>query len=222
MEQTTLKRKELLTALAPGARSIIIIAFIAITIGSTWRTALGQTNDIPPRPQRAQITVYGPHTLSRTQTLHLTVVNAALSEPPDPSTPGEGEPPDPIRPRRVTLAFDIYARASEPPDPNHSTADGDGSVRTLRLMRRVSRTFMLRPGQGATLEIEGARAGDAVGAWVLGEPPDPNTPGESEPPDPIRSAVTTSLEVRQGNSTQFILPGTTRGFNPQPDPPRDR
>jgi hypothetical protein len=46
--------------------------------------------------------------------------------------------------------------------------------------------------------------------------------GLAEPPEPVRTAVVTSLEVRQGNSTVLVVPGTTRAFNPQPDPPRDR
>lgn len=118
------------------------------------------------------------------------------------------------------MAFDIYEL--EPADPGHPSA-GDGSVRNLRLARQESRTFLLRPGQGATLEIEATRLGETVGAWVLASPPPESVrPGDSPAPDPIRAAVVTSLEVRQGNSTVLVLPGTTRGFNPQPDPPRDR
>jgi hypothetical protein len=36
-----------------------------------------------------------------------------------------------------------------------------------------------------------------------------------------RKGFMTSLEVRQGNSTVLVLPGTAHGFNPQPDPPSE-
>jgi hypothetical protein len=192
-----------------------------------------QKKEEPPavgRAKRAQTTVFGLHTLSGGQTLRLSVVNAGLGQPPDPIHDGEASPPKPIRTRRVTLAFDIYA--ADPPEPVlDGTAAGDGSVRTLRLVRRVSRTFELRPGQAAALDFTASTAGETVGAWVLaeppepiraGDPPEPIRSGEQEPPDPGRFAVMTSLEVREGNSTKMVLPGTTRGFNPQPDPPRER
>jgi hypothetical protein len=179
------------------------------------------------RAKRAQTTVFGLHTLSGVQTLRLSVVNARLNDPPDPVHDGETDPPDPIRTRRVTLAFDVYAQ--DPPEPGIDGTAGDGSVRNLRLVRRVSRTFELRPGQAAALDFTASTEGETVGAWVLGQPPDPvraaNPPDpirDSNPPEPIRFAVMTSLEVREGNSTKMVLPGTTRGFNPQPDPPRER
>ena len=33
--------------------------------------------------------------------------------------------------------------------------------------------------------------------------------------------VSVSLEVRTREGTLFLLPGTIRGFNPQPDPPHE-
>jgi hypothetical protein len=212
MKRTNIRRQGFITALA------LCAVAVGIAAAAPWTRGLSQTSgNPPPARKRIQTSVFGLQTLARNQSLRLSVVNTGLNEPPDPSTPGENEPPDPNHRRRVTLAFDIYGL--EPPEPSHA---GDGAVRNLRIVRRESRTFMLRPGQAATFEFEATRPNETVGAWVLNEPPDPATPGEAEPPEPNRSAVSTSLEVRQGNSTQFVLPGTTRGFNPQPDPPRDR
>ena len=217
MKQTNIRQNGFIMALAVCALAAGIVGFVAAVPRAEMKSSAAP--QAAPPVSRVQTSVFGLHTLARSQSLRLSVVNSGLGESPEPSHDGEGNSPEPVRARRVTLAFDIYDRASDPSDPGRSS--GDGSVRNLQIVRRVSRTFNLRPGQAAVLEIDGARAGDAVGAWVLGEPPEPSTPGEAEPPDPGRSAVSASLEVRQGNSTQFVLPGTTRGFNPQPDPPRE-
>ena len=218
MKQTNIRRNGFIMALTVCALAAGIVGFVAAVPRAEMKSSAAPQAAQPV--SRVQTSVFGLQTLARSQTLRLSVVNSELGEPPELSHDGGGSPPAPARARRVTLAFDIYDRASEPPDPNRSS--GDGSVRNLQIVRRISRTFNLRPGQAAVLEIDGTRAGDAVGAWVLGEPPHPSTPGEAEPLDPSRSAVSASLEMRQGNSTQFVLPGTTRGFNPQPDPPRER
>jgi hypothetical protein len=162
------------------------------------------------RGQWAQTFHYSVHTLSAGQTARLTVVNPVLASPPEPVAEGGIVPCI-----RVTLAFDIYAvgtvttvspydGANNPPDP----------VR-LSFVRRVERVVELEPGDGATFEYTPG-AGETVNPVTF------VSEGEANPPDPVRASVVTSLEVRQDGATQFVLPGTLRGFNPQPDPPRTR
>jgi hypothetical protein len=217
MKPTNIRRPRFITALALCTLALGIVVFVAAVPRAEMKSP-NQTQEAPPSGC-VQTSVFGLQTLARNQSLRLSVVNAGLGEPPEPITPGEQPPPDPIHERRVTLVFDIYG--SPPPDPVHPSEDG--SVRNLRVVRREFRTFMLSPGQGATFEIESTRVGEIVGASVIAlPPPDPVMPGELPPPEPVRAAVVTSLEVRQGNSTVLVLPGTTRGFNPQPDPPAQR
>lgn len=165
------------------------LVIVGLTALSTQQTSRTQAQEEEPRVRpagRARASLYGLHELTRGQTARLSVVNTVLSGPGDE------------RPRRVTLAFDIY-------EQNQSAADG--SVHTLRFLRRVSRTVLSGPGDEAVaLEFEASRAGETIAAWVLATPPEPINPGEASPPDPERLTVVTSLEVRQGNRTQFVLP----------------
>lgn len=191
------------------ALGVTIIGLGALSTRHTEPTqAQGEGTRVRSGPH-IRASLYGLHELTRGQTARLSVVNTAL-----------GSPPEPIRPRRVTLAFDIYE--ANPPDPEQS-APGDGSVHTLRFLRRVSRTVLSGPGDEAVaLEFEASRAGETIAAWVLATPPEPINPGEGNPPEPDRLAVVTSLEVRQGNRTQFVLPAVRQGFDPQPEPPVHR
>ncbi len=199
-------RRRILTALALCA---VIIGLAALSARHTSPTqAQGEETRVRSGPH-IRASLYGLHTLTRGQTARLTVVNTVL-----------GAPPEPIRPRRVTLGFDIYE--GSPPDPEQPAADG--SVHTLRFLRRVSRTVMSGPGDEAVaLEFEASRAGETIAAWVLSGPGDEaTTPSETNLPDSRRQAVVTSLEVRQGNRTQFVLPAVRQGFDPQPEPPVHR
>ncbi|MCM3900152.1 MAG: hypothetical protein ND866_00445 [Pyrinomonadaceae bacterium] len=197
-------RKRFVMTLALG------VAIIGLAAAAMWHTAVPtQAQEEPPRERRvgrARASLYGLHELTRAQTARLSVVNAGLSGPGDE------------RPQSVTLAFDIYE--ANPPEPVQ--AAGDGSVHTLRFLRRVSHTLLLRSGEAASLEFEASRAGETIAAWVLATPPEPIQPGEVNPPDIGRPAVVTSLEVRQGNRTQFVLPAVRQGFDPQPEPPVHR
>jgi hypothetical protein len=187
------------------------VAIIGLAATATWHTARMQTQGEEPsserRAGRARDSLYGLHELTRGQTARLSVVNTVLSGPGDE------------RPRRVTLAFDIYE--SNPPESNQLAA-ADGSVHTLRFLRRVSHTLRLGHGEAASLEFEASRAGETIAAWVLATPPEPIEPRGANPPDPERLTAVTSLEVRQGNRTQFVLPIARQGFDPQPEPPVHR
>jgi hypothetical protein len=180
-------RQRIFTTLALG---VVIIGLAALSMRHTESTqAQGEGTRVRGPHIRA---LYGLHELTRGQTARLSVVSAGLSGPGDE------------RPRRVTLTFDIYE--ANPPEPDQPAA-GDGSVHTLHFLRRVSRTVMSGPGDEAVaLEFEASRAGETIAASVLASPPEPINPVEANPPDPVRFAVVTSLEVRQGNRTQFVLP----------------
>lgn len=199
-------RQRLVMTLAVG---VVIFGLAVTAMWPTARTeAQGENSPRERRSRRARASLYGLHELTRGQTARLSVVKTVLSGPGDE------------RPRRVTLAFDIYEQS--PPDPDQPAA-GDGSVHTLRFLRRVSRTVLLGPGDEAVaLEFAASRAGETIAAWVLGSPPEPINPGETSPPEPDRTALVTSLEVRQGNRTQFVLPVVRQGFDPQPEPPAHR
>ena len=197
-------RQRILTALALG------VAIIGLAALSARHTAPTRAQGEGPRARRGphiRASLYGLHTLARGQTARLSAVSHGVED----QQPGDGSPPEPIRPRRVTLAFDIYEAQA-----------ADGSVHTLRFLRRESHTLLLRPGEAATLEFEASRAGETIAACVLTDPPDEGQPGETSPPEPVRHAVVTSLEVRQGNKTQFVLPAVRQGFDPQPEPPTQR
>ncbi|MCM3869217.1 MAG: hypothetical protein ND895_00795 [Pyrinomonadaceae bacterium] len=186
---------------------LVIIGLTAVSTQHTTRSQAQQEEPRVRRAGRARASLYGLQELTRGQTARLSVVKAGLSGPGDE------------RPPRVTLAFDIYE--ANPPEPVQ-TAAADGSVHTLRFLRRVSHTLVLRTGEAASFEFDASRAGETIAAWVLATPPEPIDPGEVNPPDIGRPAVVTSLEVRQGNRTQFVLPAVRQGFDPQPEPPVHR
>ena len=101
------------------------------------------------------------------------------------------------------MAFDLY------------TQTADGSVRTLRFLRRVSRNITLAPGEGASFDFT-AQAADgsvlvAATAFVT---------RENSPPEPGRPvAVISTLEILQGGRTLFTLPVIQKGLDPQSEPP---
>jgi hypothetical protein len=192
------------------------LALCLVTLGlvaaSTRQTALTESEG--PREyaeQSASATFYGLHSLSRGQTARLTVVNAVLGVPPEPDHPA----------CRVTLAFDIYTQS--PPEPDRpSGSPGEGvppEPDRLRFLRRELRTVLLRPGEAASLDFAASRSGEVIAAWSVLSPP--VLEGEDSPPYPDRARIVgvSSLEVRQGGHTQFVLPGVVKGFDPQPEPP---
>ncbi len=169
--------------------------FTAIALGafivSQFAVVFGQTE--PRTEPRIRAAFFGLHSFSAGRTARLNVINVVL-----------GVPPEPDRLRQVTLVFDIYAQAA-----------GDGSVRPVRFLRRVSRSVTLAPGEGVSFDFT-AQAADgsvlvAATAFVT---------REGSPPEPVQPvAVISTLEILQGGRTLFILPGTIRGFDPQPEPP---
>lgn len=169
-----------------------IYLIATIFIISTISTA-AQTAPTPtPQPIRAAS--FGLQTLEAGRTARLSVVHA----PPliaSPTTSASAR-------YAVRADFDVYGVRS------------DGSVRFLR---RISRETTIAAGEGLTLDYS-PTAGD--GSVRVASTVYLQRLGETESPD-TAPAVNASLEVRTQQGTLFLLPGTIRGFNPQPDPPRE-
>lgn len=167
--------------------------FIATLFIISTVSAMAQTAPTPtPQPIRAA--AFGLQTLETGRTARLSVVHA---------TPLIASPTTSASARYAVRAdFDVY------------TVRTDGSVRFLR---RLSREAVLAAGDGLTLDYSpaagesGLRIVPTVYVQRLGETASPDT----------SPALSASLEVRDREGTVFLLPGTIRGFNPQPDPPRE-
>lgn len=168
------------------------IYLIAIIFIISTISALAQTAPTStPQPIRAAS--FGLQTLETGRTARLNVVHGAPLTSVSPSN-------IPVR-YAVRADFDVY------------TVRTDGS---LRIMRRVSREAMLAEGEGLTFDY----ASPASGNVLVSPSVYIQRVGETERPDTAPS-VNISLEVRTQQGTLFLLPGTIRGFNPQPDPPRE-
>lgn len=169
-----------------------IISVAALFI-FTAISAMAQTSPTPtPQPIRAAS--FGLQTIESGRLARLSVINA----PPLHVSPTTGASAR----YAVRADFDLYAVRT------------DGSVRFLR---RVSREAVLASGEGLTLDYSPA-AGD--GSVRVASTVYLQRLGETENPD-TAPAISVSLEVRTRESSVFLLPGTIRGFNPQPDPPRE-
>lgn len=156
-------------------------------------SALAQTAPTPtPQPIRAA--AFGLQTLETGRTARLNVVHSAPLTSVSPNAV-------PVR-YAVRADFDVYMVRS------------DGS---LRILRRVSREAMLAEGEGLTFDYASSSSDGNVrvspSVYI-------QRVGETERTDTAPS-VSVSLEVRMQQGTLFLLPGTIRGFNPQPDPPRE-
>lgn len=139
---------------------------------------------------------YPPLSLTSAQTARLTLLDARV----------KSEDAARQKPSRWTLAFDVYAPAVQTDDAT------DRDAFRLRFLRRESIEVSLDPGEGASFDLPGAE-GTRIVPVVIGQ-------------DGTRAlgdgSVRTGVEVREASRTIFLLPGTIRGFNPQPDPPRER
>lgn len=146
-----------------------------------------------PTPQPIRSASFGLQTLDAGSTARLNVVHSAPLTYVSPNAV-------PIR-YAVRADFDVY------------TVRTDGS---LRILRRVSREAILAEGEGLSFDYASPANGNVrVSPSVYIQ-----RLGETERSDTAPS-VNISLEVRTQQGTQFLLPGTIRGFNPQPDPPRE-
>lgn len=145
-------------------------------------------------PVEGEAVQFGLHTLADRQSMRLSLVNRLPQSIRD------------IVPCvRVQINFDVYEVA------------GDGSVRLLRI-RSTQRTITLDPGEAASYDFSPLRSpNERIDVSIFAVPVE----GTFDPLKPVRGTLTSNLSVRQAGFTIFNLPGTIRGFNPQPDPPRD-
>lgn len=167
------------------------IYFIVALLIISNVSAMAQTT---PTPQPIRAAAFGLQTLEAGRTVRLSVVNApplTLS-----STAGTSAR------YAVRADFDLYSVRT------------DGSV---RFSRRLSREAVLASGEGLTFDYSPTMS---EGSVRITSTVYMQRLGETESPD-MAPAVSVSLEVRTRETTVFLLPGTIRGFNPQPDPPRE-
>jgi len=101
---------------------------------------------------------------------------------------------------KVRVFFDVYTA---------EIATGQ-----LRLTRRVTHEAELDGGKAATFEYVAARSGEYVSAMVFASPKEVSTETA-----PVR--ILSTLLLREGGRTILNLPADIKGFDPQPDPPRE-
>jgi hypothetical protein len=169
-----------------------LIAVIALVVAAgASMRTRAQDQTPPPSPDRHAL--FGQIGITRGQTARLNVSNLPL--------PVNDLPPGPIR---VELSF----------------VDADGNTLINTDGQPIRRVVMLEPGHSTFLQIN---ANNLLGRdeirlnfrpVVKLTPPDGT---RSLPPGP------TTLEVIENTSgkTGLLYPGVIRGFNPQPDPPRE-
>ncbi|GEM_PF-3796104 len=103
---------------------------------------------------------------------------------------------------RVRIIVDFYA------------ATCDGSV-CRAPVRRAERNLTLEPGEAVSFDLPASRrGGERVSISVFMSPVE--EPGAFN----TRGTATATLEVFESERKLFNIPGTIKGFDPQPDPPR--
>jgi hypothetical protein len=143
--------------------------------------------------------VYGMVGFAAGQTVRLNVVN---TWPPGPSREGE-LPPGPIRARLAV--FDGAGRLLA--SKRVELAGGESDFLDLRF-----------PGVAGDVLLPRVQIRAQVDVML---PPGPSLPpGPTLPPDPCRSTLEV-LDDATARTSLFVSPAVIRGFNPQPDPPRE-
>jgi hypothetical protein len=170
--------------------------FICIFAAATIAAGIFVWQIQPVKAIRNSETNFGIVSLNAGQTLRFNVVNPNISAT-----------------RRFQLAFDIYALGG--PDTFSGSPDDANAVaactNNLRFVRRQTCEITLLPGEAVSVNFPAPADGLQINAVMLGGP---DTIG-----DPT---LVPTLEIRENNRTVFVHPGAARGFNPQPDPPRER
>jgi hypothetical protein len=184
-------KKRNYTALVLG---VLVIAII--TAAAVWRS---QTVKAIPGPQEK---AFGFITLAAGQTLRFNVI--ALGGP------------DTSPARRVRMVFDIYGIGNPDTCPGGTTA---ACSNNLRLIRRESCVERLRPREGASCELTAAGDAKFINPTMFVEEGGME-PCIAPPNGDIQPCIVPTLEVREAGRTLFVHPGVAKGFNPQPDPPR--
>jgi hypothetical protein len=170
---------------------IYAIALVATVFGILVALGVRADGQTNSGP-RVRGTLYGLQTLAAGQTARASVVNRQAIF--------DGEIIPCIR---VRVVFDVYETSAA--NPNR-----------LRFVRRVQREVELDPGEAVSFDFNATRTGgERVSTSVFIREDDDN------PPEAVRVDAVSTLEVRDGGRTIFILPGVRRGFDPQPDPPSE-
>jgi hypothetical protein len=176
-------------------KRILSGSFICIIATATIAAMFFIQQIQPIKASRNSETTFGIVSLNAGQTLRFNVVN-----------------PNNSSMQRVQFAFDIYSLGG--PDTFSGSPDDATAVvvctNNLRFVRRQTCEITLLPGEAISLNFPAPADGSQINAVMLGGP---DTIG-----DPI---LVPTLEIRENNRTVFVHPGAARGFNPQPDPPRE-
>ena len=183
------------------ALAVIALAASITVIIAAWQTRKVQAiQDSEDRPNP-----FGFMELGTGQTARINVV---VGNPND--IPGDTRSGIPIHAHRVRFGFDIYA----PTEP--ATISDPSCATRYHFVRRESCDVVLQPGHAASLDftaVQGTRIQPFVSS--LGGPD--TSPGDvNVTPEPH---LTSTLEVREGTRTMFVIPALVKAFNPQPDPP---
>ncbi len=178
---------------------IAVIALVVITtLGASMRT---KAQDQQPPPVNDRYALFGLVGMTRGQTARLNVSN--LVPPPI------GElPPGPIR---VELSF----------------VDTEGHTLVNNDSQPIRRVVMLEAGHSASLQINAnnllVRDENRLNFRpVVKVTPPPVGDTQTQAP-PVGDRIVPTFEVIENatGKTAFLYPGLIRGFNPQPDPPRE-
>jgi hypothetical protein len=178
--------------------TLLVLSMFVIAIGTAaiWRSQSVRAI------QNSEETSFGFISLAAGQTLRFNVV--ALGGP------------DTSPARRVRMVFDIYGIG----DPNECPGGAVAAcTNNLRLIRRESCVARLRAREGASCELTAAADGTFINPTLFVEeagiqPCIAPTIGN------MRPCIAPTVEVREAGRTLFVHPGVAKGFNPQPDPPR--
>ncbi len=110
---------------------------------------------------------------------------------------------------RVIMRFDVYSLGGPDTAPGCDPGSAVAAcTNNLRWLKTETCTVSLRSYAGATCDIAADRSGLVVNISMRVE-------------NAGAARILPSIEVRENNRTVFLHPGVARGFNPQPDPPRE-
>jgi hypothetical protein len=191
--------KKLMKPLNYKSKLTAVIALLVIaTAGASIRT---KAQDQLPPPVNDRHALFGLLSITRGQTARLSV--ADLTPPP------VGElPPGPIR---VEMSF----------------VDADGHFLLNPDGQPIRRVVMLEPRRSTFLQINAnnllARDENRLNFRPVVKVLPPPIPDSPTQPPPIGERVVPTVEIIENATAKTVLlyPGVIRGFNPQPDPPRE-
>ncbi len=174
-----------------------VIALVVIaTAGANLRT---KAQDQLPPPVNDRYALFGMVGITRGQIARLSV--SKLQSPPVGDLPPG--------PSRVEMSF----------------VDADGNTLVNPEGQPIRRIVMLEPGRSTFLQINAnnllARDETRLNFRPVVKVIPPPVPESQTQPPPIGEATTLEVIETATAKTVLLYPGIIRGFNPQPDPPRE-